>query len=166
MDTCSQCSSPREPGRKLCRAHLDYYKRAATKWREKKRAEGLCVVCGKNPLVTKSLCEECRKRTSNTARKARIVVCTLCAVSGHHRRQHKQLGLCWHCNKKAKNGLCAYHLEDSKERHRERIRQRRQILSQKGSCGRCGKPSQGKTLCPKHLAYMQRWQKNYRSRTT
>lgn len=40
-----------------------------SKWREKKRSEGLCVQCGKNPLHTKAHCVGCAKK-SNTKRLA------------------------------------------------------------------------------------------------
>lgn len=136
---------------------------AKRQWRAKKIAAGLCGICGQHPLVPGlNYCQVCRERISRRAKELRIVVCTLCAVPGHHRRQHKKLGLCWHCNKKAPSGLCKYHREESAERHRERVRKARAGRQKRAVCRRCGKPSYGKTLCPPHLKYMARWQKDYR----
>lgn len=166
MEKCLQCANPREPGRRLCRSHLDYYKRAAQKWRDKQRAAGLCVVCGEGPLVTRSYCERCRRKATAKNQKKRVATCTICAVPGHHRRQHKQLGLCWHCPKKAmKLGLCSSHLAEVREKRQEQARSLRQDRTEKKVCRRCGKVSFGKTLCPKHLAYMREWQKNHRRKS-
>jgi hypothetical protein len=162
MGKCLQCANPPEPGRKLCRAHLDYYKRAAQKWRNKQRAAGLCVACGQGPLVTKSYCARCQARMK-AKRKKRVPTCTLCVISGHHRRDHKKLGLCGLCPKKAKKrGFCPEHLEEARERYREQARHLRQERAKQKVCQRCGAASFGKTLCPKHLAYMREWQKNHR----
>lgn len=165
MPACRLCASQAEPGRKLCRKHLDYYKAAAQRWRDKKRKAGLCVVCGKRPFVPgKELCLECRERIRKRSQENRIIVCTLCAVRGHHRREHKRLGLCWHCNRKAKGGLCKLHRELSDEAHRQKSREIRADRQKNKVCRRCGKPSFGKTLCPPHLKYMAKWQKGYRCR--
>jgi ribosomal protein L37E len=163
MPACRLCETQAEPGRKLCKKHLEYYKTAAKRWRDKKREAGLCGICGKRPFLPgRTHCAECRNRINERARNNRVIVCTLCAVPGHHRREHKKLGLCWHCSRKAKNGLCKLHREEVAERHREKSRSVRAERQHHKVCRRCGKPSFGKTLCPPHLKYMAKWQKGYR----
>lgn len=159
MAKCFRCDKPVVPNRVLCKAHLEYHRKQSAKYRAKRRSEGQCIICGAK-RVTKSYCQKHREQQNERTRKRRIVVCTLCAILGHHRGQHKKLGLCWHCPKKVfKDGLCRGHLNDRAERHRESSRSLREKRQASGVCLRCGKPSGGKTLCPPHLTYMAEWQR-------
>lgn len=96
--------------------------------RERRIAAGLCLDCGKRPPVTKTQCEECRKRRSRM-RKAF--------------RSRKTEGMCSHalCRKPCAPGhrTCPKHLAER--------RQRRSNLIAAGLCS-CGKPnSKGKGYC-------------------
>ena len=64
-----------------------------------------------------------------------------------------------------KLGLCSSHLAEVREKRQEQARSLRQDRTEKKVCRRCGKVSFGKTLCPKHLAYMREWQKNHRRKS-
>lgn len=37
-------------------------RRAAKRWQDRKRAAGMCIQCGRNPLVNATLCAECREK--------------------------------------------------------------------------------------------------------
>lgn len=57
-------------------------------WRARMLALGLCPVCGKNPLVTKNHCEECRRRHNrhSTETKRRTAIKSLSHI---HPRPHQ-----------------------------------------------------------------------------
>ncbi|MEB2311952.1 MAG: hypothetical protein OZ921_20185 [Sorangiineae bacterium] len=56
---CSKCQRSAAPGRKQCRYHLEYFR----KYREKRRAAGICIDCGAaSPDF--QLCDACASRAA------------------------------------------------------------------------------------------------------
>jgi len=65
----STCGFTAEPGRKMCRAHLDVLKARSARCREDRRASGSCPGCGRVPPDTeKKYCAACaqEKRASTS----------------------------------------------------------------------------------------------------
>ena len=61
---CSECGRPTMPGKTMCKEHAQYGLMQGKKRKEKLKAAGLCVICGKRPPEEgKNLCGECAERS-------------------------------------------------------------------------------------------------------
>lgn len=91
---CPRCKQDAPPGRvfhKDCqRATNAAAKRSKKAWGKRKLEEGLCRICGRNPLATQTNCDDCRRRVNERMRLKRGKVCRikcgLCKQPGHDRR--------------------------------------------------------------------------------
>lgn len=135
--------------------------------REQRQAIGLCTRCGERPLVTKTMCGECRDKRSqiNNIRLQRYRDQGLCVCCGNirlegslrcqkctnndkaHKMRYKSQGLCVKCGKPAIIGLvsCQEHREKDKTPKRKLVMKqyiallkRETISYYGGKCACCG----------------------------
>lgn len=127
---CTDCPNPAEAGKVRCSECLAHYRtpegrarvrKSFNKWRARKKAEGLCLVCGKVPVTVGTRCEACRQRHREYCRAA------------YEKRKAAAPP-----KEKAQRRVSN---KESQVRRRERLRAA-------GLCTRCGKnPTQAFTVC-------------------
>lgn len=121
------------------------------------RAHGICTKCGKEKAFhTYALCAECmdkereRKRKYVRSDEQKAKDAERMRVK---RAEHKKLGLCANCNRKATQGYtyCADCRIIMKRSNQEWVVRsgRKKGYAENGLCIRCGaEPEEGKKLCP------------------
>ena len=158
-NSCRYCKKPTVPSRTMCEYHLIAQRESSRKYREKRVAEGSCVVCGTKPLKSKRYCHNCLLLYGGKSHKPKP--CTVCNVPEHTRKDHAHLGLCWYCTNPVQIGsnLCPEHHEKRLERNRKKAKARRDAWRAHGKCIICGKPAVNKSRCEKHRKYAAEWEK-------
>ena len=69
------CQNRPEPGRTLCRRHLEMIRKVTARWRQQCKAAGICVDCRKRPAIEGQVrCEACRRKHVRTDRPPRPVL--------------------------------------------------------------------------------------------
>jgi len=162
---CGGCGKPNKESSSLCNACKEKSKQRAAASREKRKAGGKCIQCGKRkPRPGSSRCRIClashrEARADRTAEfreeglcvgcgqvppKADCVLCQACItkrskVSSEHYRRRKEAGTCLFCSRKPAGGksLCRYH----QERYRDyRFQAKLEVLEAYGGpvCAGCG----------------------------
>ena len=118
----------------------------ARKLRRRRREQGVCGSCGKNPLFTKWMCQECYSRYQGMQQKKRA--------------ENLANGLCVECGQgplatKVRCERCRERNQNSQKKERDKNRSL-------GLCTRCGKrkPSENCRTCPS----CRRWQRSYLTR--
>jgi hypothetical protein len=124
IKACISCSRDSLPGYRKCKECRDGQRRRAVFYVATRIQAGLCVHCGKNPS------------------KEGVKRCVICLTKASLKRKNiKASGLC-RCGKLSERGVGKICLTCLSAAKRHRLR-----LIQRGSCHRCGTPSDGKQLC-------------------
>lgn len=132
-----------------------------TELREWYAEHGICIACGRNDAVKGiKLCQECRLKQADAAAEYyeahREECMAKMKTNGKERyRRRRESGLCVSCGKrpaaegKVRCGIClAKNRAQQERRRRAQGAMPRYMFGNGELCWTCGKPSDGKKLCP------------------
>ena len=143
--------------------------RSARRRYQRRKEQGLCVVCGKaNPEPGYTMCPECRKKSReiqslNKAMYIKMGVCPQCRKNTIFPGEKR----CPDCTEASSERWKKYTEKvDVKESNRNQNRRRYKERKEKGLCVQCGKrkPIPGKVRCARCAARNKVNSANYRER--
>lgn len=150
---CPRCGgkSPVQPGRVLCmdcqKKHDDEQRERRARW----RGEGKCTRCGGDRDSEKTMCAKCREYMHDIRREG-------AEYAKERRDAFREKGICTRCGIRYAEPLRAWCYVCAKkhrqytagnERQIERSKKRRDERKAAGLCIDCGRPSDGKSRCPR-----------------
>lgn len=115
--------------------------------REQRKANHICIRCGKNPTTDNSMCDDCRYKMATYRNETRKFnkehnICTMCG----HEIVYDGFATCEMCRDKQKEYSAKFYSKETEEeklarniKQAEYIKNKRQERKTKGVCVECGK---------------------------
>ena len=128
--------------------------------REQRKANHICIRCGKNPTTDKSMCDVCRDKMATYRNETRKFnkehnICTMCG----HEIVYDGYSTCEICREKQKDYSARFYSKETESKKEERnkkqaeyMRDKREKRKEQGVCVECGKKlcASSKIHCIEH----------------
>ena len=128
--------------------------------REQRKANHICIRCGKNPTTDNSMCDDCRYKMATYRNETRKFnkehnICTMCG----HEIVYDGYSTCEICREKQKDYSARFYSKETESQKEERnkkqaeyMRDKREKRKEQGVCVECGKKlcASSKIHCIEH----------------